>query len=134
MPKGSHATISLWWYAKTPLGWRHFPCVWEKKHGLPRPKHGWVKYKGEDVEYPTGRYELRTWEDGRRVYKPLETCDPVEAMQALNRARKAAINFGAHNPRFHIRTSIDEYLRDLAARKKPEMREKAAHVLGCIDI
>ncbi|MGB9145694.1 MAG: hypothetical protein WCC14_07725 [Acidobacteriaceae bacterium] len=134
MPKGSHATISLWWYAKTPLGWRHFPCVWEKKHGLPRPKHGWVKYKGEDVEYPTGRYELRTWEDGRRVYKPLETCDPVEAMQALNRARKAAINSGAHNPRFHIRTSIDEYLRDLAARKKPEMREKAAHVLGCIDI
>lgn len=104
-------------------------CTGEK-HGLIRPKHGWVRYKKQEVEYHTGRYELRTWEDGRRVYKALETCDPVEAWQALNRARKAAINFGAHNPMFHIRTSIDLYLRDLNQRRKPEMAEKAQHVLG----
>lgn len=31
MPKGKHANISLWWYAKVPNeGWRHFPCVLEK--------------------------------------------------------------------------------------------------------
>lgn len=125
MPKGSRANIALWWYAKTPQGWRHYPCIWEKAHGVNQPKHGWVKYKEEAIEFPIGRYELRTFEDGRRVYKPLETCHPREAAMALARARRVADNIGAHNPYHRISTAIAEYLRDLRQRRKPVMEKKA---------
>jgi integrase len=123
------ASVALWWYARTQQGWRHFPCVWEKEHGVIQPKHGWVRYKGEQVEYPEGRYELRTWEGGRRVYKALSTTHPLEAVQALNRAKREAT--GTVRSNLHlVGPSIDGYVRDLEKQRKAEMAEKARHVLG----
>lgn len=123
------ASIALWWYAKTPQGWRHFPCVWEKQYGIVQPKHGWVRYKGEQIEYAEGRYELRSWEGGRRVYKALATAHPLEAVRALNRAKREAS--GTVRSNLHlIGPAIDAYVHDLGKQRKSEMSEKARNVLG----
>jgi hypothetical protein len=53
--------ISLCWYTKTPQEWRYFPAMFEMHHGSMQVRHGWVKDKGKLVEYPQGRYVLRTY-------------------------------------------------------------------------
>lgn len=126
---GKPAKISLWWYAKTPQGWRHFPCVFEQKHGHIQPKHGWVRYKGQEVEYSVGRYELRTFVDGRRVYQPVESCHPLVAYQALNRARRAANGDPSQNKLHLMRSAADAYVKDCELRGAMEAAEQARLVL-----
>jgi integrase len=84
-----------------------------------------------EVEYPNGRYFLRSYEDGQKVYKEVESCHPRDAMFALQRAQRAATAEGAaRNPLRYIEGAIDAYVKDLKQRKVHEMAEKAQHVLG----
>ena len=50
---------------KTPTGWRRYPVV-VGKNG--RVKPGFVTVKGREVEYPTGRYEIRKYVGKKLVY------------------------------------------------------------------
>src|ERR1017187_4531012 len=83
--------ISLCWYTKTPQGWRYFPALFEMDHGTKRVRHGWANEKGKLVEYPEGRYVLRTYTEGRKVYAPVETANPTLAVIALERAKRVAV-------------------------------------------
>jgi integrase len=124
--------VVLCWRAKTPRGWRHFPVLFHQQHGKTLPRHGWVLDGGKEVEYPEGKYELRSYSGGKMVYTPLDATHPAEAQWALQRARKEAQTKKVQkaDPLHYIQGAIDAYLRDLEQRKKTEMREKAAHVLS----
>lgn len=55
-------------------------------------KHGWVMDGNQLVSYQTGSYELRTYNsDGDKEYAPLDTCNPVTAVERLHLARRAAL-------------------------------------------
>jgi integrase len=128
---GSPKKITLLWHTKTPRGWRYLPALFEKKHGVVQPRHGWVKDQGQEVEYPAGRYFLRTYVDGSKVHTLVPSCHPHEAMLALQRAQRAARADGAaRNPLRYIEGAIDAYVNDLEQRKVSEMAEKSRHVLG----
>ncbi len=119
------------WHTKTPRGWRSSTGAAQKHHGVTQPRHGWVKDQGQEVEYPEGRYFLRTYTDGNKVHTPIESCHPRDAMLALQRAQRAATaDSAARNPLRYIEGAIDAYVNDLEQRKVSEMAEKARHVLG----
>lgn len=122
--------VTLMWLAKTPAGWRYFPAQFETKHGVKQVRHGWVKDHGQDVEYTQGRYVLRSYEDGRKVYTPVADCHPRDAMMALERARRAAANADARNPLRYIEGAAAAYVKDLEQRKVTEMATKARFVLA----
>jgi hypothetical protein len=124
--------VVLCWRAKTPRGWRHFPVLFHKQHGKTLPRHGWVLDNGREVEYPEGRYELRSYSAGKMIYTALDATHPAEAQWALLRAQREAQTKKAQkaDPLHFIQGAIDAYLRDLEQRKKAEMQEKAAHVLA----
>src|ERR1700721_1968100 len=125
-----HRKISLMWLAKKPPGWRYFPALYERKHGVVQPRHGWVKDHGEEVEYSQGRYVLRAYVDQRKVYTPIESCHPRDAMLALRRAENAArVDGAARNPLRYIQGAADAYVKELEQRKVHEMAVKARHVL-----
>jgi integrase len=63
--------------------------------GNNRAKHGWVKVDGKLVQYPEGRYQLRMYEDRKKVYRNAGD-NAADALAALQReghvvvAKKAA--------------------------------------------
>jgi len=89
--------ITLCLYAKVGNTWRYFPALIENFHGMKQARHGWVMEKGKEVEYAQGRYVLRSYIDGKKVYQPVESSNPRDAVLALQRARRLAI--GAQVPR-----------------------------------
>jgi integrase len=119
------------WLTRTPHGWRYFPVLYERVHGVNQPRQGWVNERGEEVEYKQGRYVLRSYVEGNKVYKPIPECHPRDAMYALQREERAAKAAGAaRDPLLVIRTAKEGYVRDLTQQKKSEMAQKANHVLG----
>lgn len=94
-------------------------------------KHGLVKDKGQLVEYPEGRYELRTYTDGHKVYAPVETCNPTLAVIALQRARRVAVAAGDPNSRLAVlKNAAKAYVADCEARKAKEATAQAKLVLN----
>lgn len=51
---------------KTESGWRRYPAVMGKNG---RVKPGFVTVGGQEREFPVGRYQLRTYEGSRMVYR-----------------------------------------------------------------
>jgi integrase len=66
-------------YCKTPEGWRRYPAVIGKNG---RVKPGFVTVKGQMVEYPIGRYEIRKFVGKKLVYLSAGE-HAVDALQAL---------------------------------------------------
>jgi len=126
------AKVVLCWRAETPRGWRHFPVLFHKQHGKILPRHGWVLYDGKETQFTKGYYELRSYSGAKMHYERLDSTHPAEAMWRLQKAQKEAKTRKAQkaDPLHLIQGAINAYLRDLEQRKKPEMREKAAHVLN----
>jgi len=58
--------VVLVWLCKTERGWRRYPVRGGKSGKV---KTGFVLVGGEEREYPEGRYQLRTYEGSRMVYK-----------------------------------------------------------------
>src|SRR5580658_6225316 len=105
--------VTLMWYCKTPHGWRRFPVLLEKRQGAfePRHRHGFVIDHGQLVEYPQGRYQLRTHEHSKPVYRTLDTCNPHRAVTALLNARRAAKDSAATGPTVHsLQNARDAYI------------------------
>lgn len=123
--------ITLCWNAKTPGGWRYFVPIYEKVHGAMQVKHGWVRDKGRKIVYPHGRYVLRSRRDGRRVYTPLETCNPTLAVVALQKARRAAVTSGETQSRQAVlKNAATAYIADCKARHAMGAYRDAKLVLG----
>lgn len=127
--KTTHA-VTLCWYAKTPRGWRYFVALTEKFHGATQVRHGWVMDRGTTVEYPTGKYVLRSHRDGQRIYEPLDTCNPRDAIHHLERVRraaKAASDVGVNRNIIH--KAAPAYIADLRAQGHTEAATQAKRVL-----
>lgn len=95
MPKTKHhPAVTLMWKTKTPRGWRYFPAATRMKHDQWEVIHGYVYdrgVKGDNlVEYPDGRYFLRTYVGGKKVYTPVDSIHPRDAVQALQAAYEAS--------------------------------------------
>ena len=118
----------------------YFPVVLQTVHGRQEPKHGWVVHNGVETEYPVGRYVLRSYTEGRKVYTPVNTNHPFTAMVALNRARRTAFNEGiSQDPRKHIKAGSVAYIKDCRAQGHMEAAEQARVVLAefvplCTDV
>lgn len=123
--------ITLCWNAKTPTGWRYFVPLYEQVHGSIQVKHGWVKDKGQNAEYPNGRYVLRSRRDGKRFYTPLDTCNPRDAVIALQRARRVALAAGDTQSRQAVlKVAAAAYIEDCKARNAMGAYRDANLVLG----
>ncbi len=75
------------WYCRTPKGWRRFPVVLAANN---RVKHGFVKAGESLVQYPQGRYEVRIYKDGQKVYKRAPD-NPADAMAFRSREESLAV-------------------------------------------
>jgi len=125
--------VVLVWNAKTPRGWRRFPARFETRGNRQVLLHGSVIDGGEVTQYDTGRYELRSYRDGKMIYTQLrdgEQSNPDAAATAWYIAsRQARGNTKKVDPFKFIKASTDLYVRDLEQQHKTEMAEKARHVL-----
>lgn len=122
---GDTRKITLCWYCLTPRGWRYFPAMLENHGGSIQAQHGWVRDHKQAVEYPQGRYVLRAYRDGKKVYSPLETCNPRDAFLALGRARRmAASQPAAHGLRL-LRDAAQAYIADCKQRRAVEAAAQA---------
>lgn len=122
--------VALVWHCKTERGWRRFPVILEKEHGRDVVKHGWVKDGGKLCEYPTGRYQLRTFRDGRQHFETIPTCHPRDVVIAWERARRIAKPVKGHPATVALlRNAADIYVKDRRAAQKNEAAEHARLVL-----
>jgi integrase len=98
MPKiKDERSVTLCWKTKTPKGWRYFPAIMHMRHNQYEVKHGFVYEAEVEREYPTGKYFLRTYIGGKKVYTPVDSCHPRDAVQALVTAYEASkINTATH--------------------------------------
>lgn len=124
-------TITLCWRAKVGNAWRFYPALFEKRHGAVQVRHGWVKVNGELVEFPQGRYYLRTYREGRKHYEPVDTCNPRDAVIALERARKADRAVGStRDARTYLKNAIPAYIADLGKQQHLEAQAQARVTLN----
>jgi integrase len=72
----AHAKVSLYWLCKTEEGWKRYPAAMGR-NGKIRPSYAQVG--SSQIYYAEGHYELRKYEDGKRVWKNLGT-DPTFAL------------------------------------------------------
>jgi integrase len=90
------------------------------------PRHGWVKVNGQEVEYPQGRYYLRTYKERKKVYTPIESSNPRDVAHVLDRAQRHARAAGmVRNPLTLIKNAADAYVNDLKRRLKFEAARQA---------
>jgi integrase len=122
--------ITLCWYAKVGNTWRYSPALIEKVHGMEQAQHVWVKDKGVLVECPQGRYVLRSYLNGKKVYQPLNTTGPRDAVLAVRRARRIAIGSGVtRNPLVFTKTAVEAYIKDCDSTQAFEAKAQAELVL-----
>ena len=103
---------------------------------------------GQEQHYPVGRYVLRSYEAGRKVYKPVGTLNPVLAVVAVHKAQKQAIHeasaarlaistgaipqhaVAAVTGRGSLKSAIAAYLEDCKVRGIDETCEQQKHTLN----
>jgi integrase len=122
-------TITLCWYAKVGETWRYFPALFEDFHGMQQARYGWVMDRGELKEYPQGRYVLRSYIAGKKVYQPVESSNPRDAVLALQKAKRFAIGPAKKNPLTFTKTAAAAYIKDCESRQAFEAKEQARLVL-----
>ena len=128
--------VTLYWFCKTPLGWRRKAIVLGSNN---RILHTYVLEKGIDgkqikVSYPTGRYELCRYEGTKPVYIDAGT-HPSEALalwrkeSSLSVAKNEAVRAGAKvitdEKRVEIRRGANLYIQDCEYRRALEAMGQA---------
>lgn len=121
-------SIVLVWYAKTDRGWRQFPAIITTEHGRKVAKHCHVMDRGEERCYPEGRFQLRTFDGPKTVYRnvpesmqhPRDAVIFLEKEQRLSRANAA--------PEFKstaglIKNAAQAYVKHLEDSNKLEAAE-----------
>jgi integrase len=119
--------VSLCWYCKTPRGWRYFPATFEQHHGSQQGRPGLVKDKGKLVEYPEGRFVLRSYSEGRKVYTALKDQHPLVVVASLRRAQRTAA--ADRHPTALLRKAAPAYVADCVKRRALEAAQSARVVL-----
>lgn len=125
-------SIALVWYCKTPRGWRRFPVLYTTEHGRRITRHGWVKDDGQEQHYPDGRYQFRSFVDGRQKFENLLPAQnhPRDAVLAHERAlRLAKPSHGQSGSLALLKVAAAAYIRYCKDRKASEAAEQARLVL-----
>src|ERR1017187_3785024 len=122
--------ITLCWYAKVGKSWQYFPALFENVGGIPTPRLGWVLDKGVQKEYPVGRFVLRSYKNGRKVYAPVSHNNHTVALVALSRARRQAVSVRAsRDPKKFLFMAKLVYIKDCKDQGHMEASEQARVVL-----
>jgi integrase len=126
--------VTLMWYCKTDNGWRRFPVLLSSNGKV---RTGIVMVDGQERKYPEGRFQIRTFENRRKVYVNTdEGGSPTDALAERNKlalrlaARHSAAEAGTQiveTPgRVAIRTAAGKYIQ----RAKDAGAAEAAIVYG----
>ncbi len=121
--------VALMWYCRTPKGWRRFPvCL----GGNNRVKHGYVMVGGVLTHFPEGRYEIRLYENRKKVYKRAGD-NAADAMAARDReehlvsakqsAMEAGVKIVEEPERLHFRKAALKFEQDAKERGAMEAAE-----------
>jgi integrase len=133
---GKPKRIALMWYCKTPRGWLRFPAIIDKEHGRDVARTGWVMERGELTHYPEGRWQLRSWNDGKLVHTnlPEQVKHGADAARfrerELHKAKQAA---GEIRRSLTMKDGMRAYILDLQRRHVLEAAEQARVVLEEFD-
>ena len=121
-------SITLVWYCKTERGWRQFPAIITTEHGRKIAKHCHVIDRGEEACYPEGRFQLRTFDGPKTVYRnvPESAQHPRDAVLFLEREQRLAR--ANQNPEFKsgaglIKNAAHAYVKHLEDSNKMEAAE-----------
>jgi integrase len=127
----ANKTVKLVWYARTPRGWRYFPAIHHIKDGMLTPKPGWVKENGVEVEYPKGRFMLRSYDsEGRTIYTAPDSQNPHVVQSRLSRAQLRAVVRPEHETKLAVlRRAVAAYISDCKKRNAMEAARDATVVL-----
>jgi integrase len=126
--------VALLWYCRTPQGWRRYPVI-ESKNG--RIKHGFVLVDGIPVEYPDGRYELRTYHGRKPVYTRAgensadalaERKTALALLKVKADAPAAKVRIVEESGRVYLRRAADLFVQDAIDRQALEAAEINKHV------
>ena len=145
--------LGLMWYCKvnTPgkskstrgTMWRRFPCIidhngCDHKRAV-RVGYVMVKGKTDPVEYPEGRFQVRTWHQGKQTYqtlmgkdRPIQNGrDAVVMWEAMMRraTKEAKVAAGELKQLKTIANAKVAYVTDLEREQKLEAAENAKLVL-----
>jgi integrase len=124
--------VSLVWYCKTPRGWRYFPAVHHIKDAMLTPKPGYVMENGTEVEYPQGRFMLRSYDsEGRNVYEAVKESNPHVIQNRLRTAQVRAVAQPKEVTTLAVlRRAVAAYVADCKARNAMEAARDAKLVLN----
>jgi integrase len=127
--------VALVWYCKTPKGWTRFPVV---MGGNNRVKLGYVMVQGALAHYPEGRFEIRTYEGRKAVYKRAGD-NAADAMAARDRqehleaargsAGAAGVKLVEDATRLFLRKAAQNYEEDAKQRGAMDAAEVIRHVM-----
>jgi integrase len=116
--------VALFWYCKTPSGWRHLSAA-VGRNGKLRPRYAQVG--DEQILYPEGHYELRHYENRKAVWRNVgadaatalaEQLVAVKRLAVERAAANAGIELSAGPDRVHLRQKCVAYLDRQVARGK----------------
>jgi integrase len=107
----------LVWLCKTAGGWKRYPVIMAKNG---RVKTGFVLVDGKEMHYPEGRFQIRTFEGGKRVWQNAGE-DAVDALAMRDRlarrndivaqAQVAGVEIKEEQGRMPLRASVTKYLK-----------------------
>jgi integrase len=128
---------ALVWLCKTPRGWRRFPVLTEtdSKTKYERARIGWVNDGGVETYYPEGKFQIRSFRDGKQHFETTKNQDhagyvirewkeetkkrePAKGIpsthgllkNAANAYVKALDDQGKHTAATHARLVLDEFM------------------------
>jgi len=126
MPKVKYLQgVTLCWKTKTPKGWRYFPAMFESRHGEWEVMPGLVMEGVVQRQYPKGRFFIRTYVKGKKVYTPVDGCHPRDAALALQNAY-AAVDAARRETKGSTEYASAERHHSSRANKRPSTLKDAA--------
>ena len=123
--------IALVWHCKTLRGWRRFPVLTTEEFGRTVVRYGWVVDRGEEVCCPDGRFQLRSFIDGKQHFETLGTRHPAHVIREWEIAKKrAAPAKGRPANTGLLKNAADAYVKSLHASQKHVAAEHGRLVLA----
>ena len=122
------------WYCRTPRGWLRFPAILDGEGHQRQARVGWVLDRGQLVEYPDGKFQVRSWEKGKQVYQTLNAKHGRDAVAAWENISKTAVRAarlaaGELKRAVTMKGATAAYIEDLTRERKLEAAENARLVL-----
>jgi hypothetical protein len=124
MPKMSSTTATIYWYCKTPDGWKRFPAVYG---GNGRIRKGVVVQDGGEREYPEGRYQIRTYRNGKNHWQNVQgkaggdaIAAQTQSVYVLRQGTKPAAVEATPAAALTVPQLAEKWLDELALKLKPK--------------